>query len=157
VASEPGKGSVFTLYFPAIQKQEVREAGIKEEMPTGHEHILLVDDEQVLVEVSRRVLERLGYRVDTRTSSVEALALFKSHPQRYDLVITDMTMPNMTGDKLAMEILQVRADIPIVLCTGYSENILEERAQAIGIKALIRKPILMAEIARAMREALAKE
>jgi signal transduction histidine kinase/DNA-binding response OmpR family regulator len=157
VASEPGKGSVFTLYFPALQKQEDREALIKEEIPTGHEHILLVDDEQVLVEVGRRMLERLGYKVDTRTSSVEALALFKSHPDRYDLVITDMTMPNMTGDKLAMEILQVRADIPIVLCTGYSENILEERAQAIGIKALIRKPILMAEMARAIREALAQE
>lgn len=157
VASEPGKGSVFTLYFPAIQKQEAGEAGIKEAIPTGHEHILLVDDEPVLVEVGRRLLERLGYRVDTRTSSVDALELFRDHPNSYDLVITDMTMPNMTGDKLAKEILQIRQDIPIVLCTGYSESILEERAKAIGIKSLIRKPILVAEIARAIREALANE
>ncbi|MGO9533543.1 MAG: response regulator [Syntrophobacteraceae bacterium] len=157
VESVPGKGSVFSLYFPAIQKEAVAETGIQEEMPTGHEHILLVDDERVLLDMSREMLEYLGYSVETRTSSVEALALFVAHPKRFDLVITDMTMPNMTGDKLAMELMRIRADIPIVVCTGYSERIMDEQAKAMGIRALVMKPILMAKMAKAIRDALDKK
>jgi CheY-like chemotaxis protein/anti-sigma regulatory factor (Ser/Thr protein kinase) len=154
VGSVPGKGSVFDLYLPAIQKDTISEAGIQEEMPTGHECILLVDDEQVLVDMGREMLGYLGYSVETRTSSVDALALFRANPDRFDMVITDMTMPNMTGDKLAVELMGIRADIPVVLCTGYSEKMLEERAKAIGIRSVLMKPLLMAKMATAIREAL---
>ena len=154
VESEPGKGSVFNLYFPSILKEAVEEILIQEAMPTGHEHILLVDDEPVLLDMGREMLEYLGYSVETRTSSVDALALFSAHPDRFDLVITDMTMPFMTGDKLAMELMRVRADIPIVVCTGYSEKIKDEKAKAMGIRAIVMKPILMAKMAKAIRDAL---
>jgi signal transduction histidine kinase/FixJ family two-component response regulator len=154
VASEPGKGSVFELYFPAIENEAVAETRVQQTPPTGHERILLVDDEQVLADMGRQMLEYLGYRVETRTSSVDALALFSAYPERFDLVITDMTMPNMTGDKLAVELMRIRADIPIVVCTGYSERIMAERAKAIGIRAFVMKPILMAKMAQAIREAL---
>jgi signal transduction histidine kinase/DNA-binding response OmpR family regulator len=154
VESVPGKGSVFNLYFPAIQKEAVEETRIQETMPIGREHILLVDDEPVLLDMSREMLEYLGYSVETRTSSVEALALFSAQPNRFDLVITDMTMPFMTGDKLAMELLRIREDIPIVVCTGYSERIKDEQAKAMGIRAFVMKPILMAKMAKAIRDAL---
>ena len=154
VESEPGTGSSFEIFFPSIQKKEATEGRIPGEIPGGREHILLIDDEQVLVDMGRQMLEHLGYSVDTRTSSVEALALFKAQPHRYDLVITDMTMPNMTGDILAMELMHIRPDIPIILCTGYSEEILSETAKNVGIRALVMKPILTAELARAVRVAL---
>ncbi len=157
VESEAGKGSVFNLYFPAIQKEVVEETRIQEGMPIGHEHILLVDDEPVLLDMSREMLEYLGYSVETRTSSVEALALFSANPDRFDLVITDMTMPFMTGDKLAMELMRIRADIPIVVCTGYSERIMYEQAKAMGIRGFVMKPILMAKMAEAIRDALDKK
>lgn len=154
VESEPGRGAAFDLYFPAIQKQEVSETRVKMDIPRGNERILLVDDEQALVDLGREMLEHLGYSVETRTNSVDALALFKSQPHRYDLVITDMTMPNMTGDLLALELMRIRADIPIVLCTGYSERMLEDRTKTMGIRAVVMKPILMAKLAGAIRDAL---
>ncbi len=154
VQSEPGKGSTFCLYFPAVPKEAVSETRIPEQMPTGHERILLIDDEQVLVDIGKEMLEYLGYSVETRTSSVDALSLFGADPFRFDLVITDMTMPNMTGEKLAVELRRIRGDIPIVICTGYSERLLEERIRAVGISALVMKPILMAQLASAIREAL---
>ncbi len=104
--------------------------------------------------MGKEMLEYLGYSVETRTSSVDALDLFSAAPSRFDLVITDMTMPNMTGDKLAMELLRIRADIPVILCTGYSERLLEERIKTAGIRAFVMKPVLMAKLARAIREAL---
>jgi signal transduction histidine kinase/DNA-binding response OmpR family regulator len=154
--SEPGKGSVFHIYFPTVKEGNDLETGIYEEAVGGNERILLVDDEHVLVELGKQVLERLGYSVETRTSSLESLALFQAQPDRYDLVITDMTMPNMTGEKLAEELLRIRPDIPIVLCTGYSEPSLEEKARKIGVKALVMKPILSVEMAKAVRKALGK-
>lgn len=156
VDSVPGQGSEFTLHFPTILEDEAWETPISANLPTGQEHILLIDDEQALADMGREMLEYLGYQVDTRMSSIDALALFRDHPQRYDLVITDLTMPNMTGDQLAQELLRIRPDIPIMLCTGYGESILEERAKSIGIKAFIMKPILMAHMARTIREALGK-
>jgi len=152
VQSTPGEGSVFSLYFPVIQREVVAKKKIRGEMPTGREHILLVDDEQVLLDMSRQMLEHLGYSVDARTSSVEALALFSAYPERFDLVITDMTMPNMTGDLLARELIRIRKDIPVVVCTGYSERILDE--QVMGVRAIVMKPVLMAKLARAIRDVL---
>jgi signal transduction histidine kinase/DNA-binding response OmpR family regulator len=154
VQSEPGKGATFDLYFPAVSKEVSPDARLPEEMPTGSESILLVDDEEVLADMGKEMLEYLGYGVETRTSSVDALRLFSADPFRFDLVITDMTMPNMTGDKLAMEIRKIRADIPVVICTGYSERLLEERFKVIGISAFVMKPILMDKLARAVRAAL---
>jgi signal transduction histidine kinase/ActR/RegA family two-component response regulator len=156
VDSVPGQGSEFTLYFPAIQQEEAWEAPVAASLPTGREHILLVDDEQALADMGREMLEYLGYQVDTRMSSIDALALFRDQPQRYDLVITDLTMPNMTGDQLAQELMRIRPDLPIMLCTGYGESILEEKARAMGIKAFIMKPILISQMARAIRQALGK-
>ncbi len=154
VKSEPGKGSSFDLYFPAIQKEPVLIAALPEELATGNERILLIDDEQILADIGREMMEYLGYTVETRTSSVDALALFSRNPGRFDLVITDLTMPNMTGDKLAAELLRIRPDIPIVICTGYSERMLAERVKAVGVSALVMKPIVLSKLAIVVREAL---
>jgi CheY-like chemotaxis protein len=99
-------------------------------------------------------LERLGYAVTTRTSSVEALELFRSQPDKFDLVITDMTMPGMRGDELAVELMSIRPGIAVILCTGYSKKISNEIAKEIGIKAFAYKPIVMADLARTVREVL---
>ena len=152
--SEPAKGSAFDLYFPAIGKETERATRMRQDIPSGHERVLFIDDEQFLVDIGRQMLEHLGYSVETRTSSMEALSLFRARPDRYDLVITDVTMPNMTGDELSMELMRIRADIPIILCTGHSDRISQDRARAIGIRALVMKPILIAEMARAIREVL---
>jgi signal transduction histidine kinase/DNA-binding response OmpR family regulator len=154
VQSEPGRGTQFELYFPVVQKESVAERPIQKDLPTGHERILLVDDDQLHLEVVQKTLEYLGYDVESRVNSVDALTLFSATPHRYDLVVTDMTMPAMTGDKLAMELMRIRADIPVILCTGYSDKIMEEKAKAMGIKAFVMKPVLIAQMARAVRDAL---
>jgi CheY-like chemotaxis protein/anti-sigma regulatory factor (Ser/Thr protein kinase) len=155
VESELGKGTVFDLYFPTIRKTELTEARIrKQKIRKGHEHILFIDDEQVLVEMGKKMLEQMGYSVETRTSSVEALALFSAHPQKYDLVITDLTMPNMTGEKLAVELLRIRPDLPIILCTGYAESLLEKKVKNMGITNLVMKPLLRTDMDRAIQNAL---
>ena len=125
-----------------------------ESIPGGNEHILLVDDEENIVHMIQHMLERLGYHVTGRTSSVEALEAFRSLPKKFDIIITDQTMPNMTGEELAKELLRIRPDIPIILCTGFSEIIPEEKAKAIGIKDYIMKPVLKSQLAKAVRYAL---
>jgi CheY-like chemotaxis protein len=106
--------------------------------------------------MSKQMLELLGYKAVTRTSSVEAFELFQHDPHRFDLVITDMTMPNMTGEKLAQKVLEVRPDIPVILCTGYSEQITEQLARELGIRAFVMKPLVMRDIANTIREVLDK-
>jgi CheY-like chemotaxis protein len=118
------------------------------------EHILFVDDEALIAKMGAMNLERLGYAVTYRTSSVEALELFRSRSNDFDLIITDMTMPNLTGDKLSVELMSIRPDIPVILCTGYSNIISKERAEKIGIKAFIYKPIAKAELAKTVRSVL---
>jgi signal transduction histidine kinase/DNA-binding response OmpR family regulator len=157
VTSEPGNGTAFDLYFPVIQEKAAAISKAPEDLPTGNEHILLIDDEQTLVDMGREMLEYLGYTVETRTSSVDALAHFRLNPARFDLVVTDLTMPNKTGDKLAEELLRMRPDIPVVICTGYCEEMMEERFKAVGIRALVMKPILLSKIAIAIREVLDKK
>jgi len=155
VKSEPAKGSTFYVYLPVIQEMSKPE-DTDEAVPIqrGHERILFVDDEHALVEIAKDILERLGYEIVARTSSVEALELFRAQADRFDLVITDMTMPNMTGDKLSKEILKIRSDIPIILCTGYSERISEEKAKNIGIREFVMKPLVMKELAKTVRNTL---
>lgn len=154
VRSKPGEGAAFDLYFPVIQSKETVEAYAPEESPHGEERILLVDDEHLLLEMSKEMFESLGYKVEARTDSLEALALFRGHPDRFDLVITDLTMPKMPGDKLASELLRIRSDIPVVICTGYSDDVIDEQARAMGIRAVVRKPVLMAQMAQVIRDAL---
>jgi PAS domain S-box-containing protein len=158
VQSEPGKGSTFHVYLPLIQEEVIKpEIDEQAPIPTGNERILFIDDEQTLVDMGKQMLERLGYEVTTRTSSIEALELFKVQPDRFDLVITDMTMSNMTGDKLAKELMKIRPNICIVICTGFSERISEERAKRMGIKAFAMKPIVMRDIANTVRKVLDEE
>ncbi|MBW2115696.1 MAG: response regulator [Deltaproteobacteria bacterium] len=123
-------------------------------IPTGQERVLFVDDELVLVEIGKQMLERLGYEVTTRTSSFEALELFRAKPDQFDLVITDMTMPQMTGDKLSRELMQIRPDIPVIICTGFSERISDEKAKGMGIKAFVMKPIVIRDLANTVRRIL---
>ncbi|MCG8634646.1 MAG: CHASE domain-containing protein, partial [Desulfobacterales bacterium] len=152
--SKLGRGSVFTVYFPVCRedKEKIREeAG---EIKSGTECILFVDDEVSIAEIGKRALESLGYSVVTRTSSIEALELFRSKPGDFDMVITDMTMPNMTGDELAMKMMKIRSDIPVILCTGFSNRISETMASEIGIRAFIYKPFIEADLSKIIRKVL---
>jgi CheY-like chemotaxis protein len=155
VDSEPGKGSTFHVYFPKIEEaEEAMEAGPGGPLPTGTERILFVDDEPALVDLNKQRLERLGYEVVISTSSLEVLELFRAKPDQFDLVITDMTMPKMTGDKLARELMKIRPNIPIILCTGFSERISEEKAKEMGIRAFAMKPLVMRDLAETVRDVL---
>ncbi len=154
VESKPGKGTTFHVYFPVIEKDEKIQEEDEGPLPTGSEHILFIDDEPVLVDLAKQMLEHLGYEVTTKSGSLEALELFREQPNRFDLVITDTTMPHMTGDRLAEEFMKIRADIPIILCTGYSKRISKEKAKEMGIKAFVMKPLVMRTLAVTMRKAL---
>ena len=154
VDSKLGKGTIFSIYLPITKKIEGHLRQEDGKLPSGTESVLLVDDELPIAKISSEILQRLGYRVTIRTSSVEALALFRSKPDGFDLVITDMTMPNMTGDELAMQLIALRSDIPVILCTGYSKKISEEIAKDIGIKAFVYKPIVRADFAKTIRKVL---
>ena len=123
-------------------------------MTGGKERILIVDDEDMLVELNKQRLSRLGYEVVATTSSMEALAIFRKEPDAFDLVITDYTMPNLTGMDLAMELLKVRTTIPIILCTGQSDTISPEKAKEIGIRGFLMKPLANRELAQAVRRVL---
>jgi DNA-binding NtrC family response regulator len=118
---------------------------------------LFVDDEAALVQLAADTLNSLGYGVVGRTSSLEALELFRARPDGFDLVVTDMTMPNMTGSELAQHIMRIRPDMPIILCAGFSEAMTQEKARAIGVKEFIMKPIVQRQIATAIRRALDEE
>ncbi|MBW1716311.1 MAG: PAS domain S-box protein [Deltaproteobacteria bacterium] len=156
VYSEPGKSSTFHVFFPKIESTE----GVAEidssldEIPRGKGRILLVDDEKALVDIDKNILEHLGYEAVTRTSSIEALEAFRARPEKYDLVITDMTMPNMTGTELAKELMSIRSDIPVILCTGFSDRINKDRATAMGIRKLLMKPVAIREMAEGIRHVL---
>ena len=154
VDSTLGKGSTFSVYLPVTRARTDHSLYKQTALPSGAEKILFVDDEAPIAKLGSQTLERLGYSVATRTSSVEALELFRSKPDDFDLVVTDMTMPNMTGDKLATELIKIRSDIPIILCTGYSKKISDESAADMGIKAIAYKPIVMADLAKTVRKVL---
>jgi PAS domain S-box-containing protein len=151
VYSEIGKGSTFNIYLPAIEKKVEEEKETGEVIPTGHQRILFVDDEPALVDIGKKMLEHLGHEVIIRTSSVEALEAFRNNPERFDLVISDKTMPQMTGFDLARELKQIRPDIPIILCTGFSDTADSAKAKAMGISGLVMKPIVMREMAETIK------
>ncbi|MBU1697843.1 MAG: response regulator, partial [Proteobacteria bacterium] len=155
VYSEPGKGTQFHVYLPVGKSlSEKQVTNSKTQIQGGTEQVLLVDDEEAILTMEKRMLERLGYQVTSRTSSLEALEAFRASPDKFDLVITDMAMPNMPGDKLSAELIKIRYDIPILLCTGFSETISEEKALSLGIKGFLFKPIVMKDLAQKIREVL---
>jgi len=156
VQSEPEKGTVFEILFPLIRSSKHQIKNGVQPFAGGTEHILFVDDEEPLAALGELMLTHLGYRVTTSTNSLEAIQLFRLQPEAFDLVITDYTMPHMTGAELAGEILQVRRNIPIILCTGYSDMISEETAKKLGISAFIIKPVDLQNLAQAIRGLLDK-
>ncbi|HVN71854.1 MAG TPA: response regulator [Desulfomonilia bacterium] len=153
--STPGQGTIFEIYLPkTMQKEEWEEPRVPMEMPTGTERILFVDDEPALVDLAQSLFESLGYQVTATSSSTQALELFRKDPGRYDVVVTDMTMPEMTGDRLSQEMMEIRPDLPVILYTGYSEYMSEEQAKAMGIREFILKPFGMRDMAHAIRKVL---
>lgn len=156
VYSEPERGTTFTVYLPVAETEE--KIGPKENLtkslPTGSEHILLVDDDEVIVNLNKTLLEKLGYRVTALASSVEALASFQKNQNDFDLVITDMTMPKITGKELAEQLLAIRPNLPIILCTGYSDLIDEQEAKAMGIRDYVMKPFSNKDFVITIRKVL---
>ncbi len=155
VYSEVGKGTTVSVFLPVWEKSAETDAveNISDDK-TGDEHILVVDDEKTIGQLIRQMLERLGYRVTLRFSSVEALQVFKENPDSFDLVFTDMHMPKMTGERLAAEVIALKPNIPIILCTGFSQKISEENAEALGVKGFLMKPVVKSELARMVRRVL---
>lgn len=153
--SELGEGTVLHVFLPVETNRKQQKDEIAEYLPTGKERILFVDDEKILTTMATTMLERLGYHVTATNSSPEALETFQKQSNTFDIVITDQTMPNMTGCELSRRMLQVRPDIPIILCTGYSSIISEEKAKAIGIKGFALKPLGQKEITTLIRKVLA--
>jgi signal transduction histidine kinase/ActR/RegA family two-component response regulator len=155
VLSEPGSGSTFTVYLPKHQEDRVRvpEDG-DDPIAGGHERILLVDDEEAVAEVGSEILADLGYSVVSKTNSREALALFRLDPSRFDLIVTDMTMPELTGIRFAREVLALRPGTPVILTTGFSHVVDPDAAREAGIRAFVMKPLTKREIAKTIRKVL---
>ncbi|MBU2430177.1 MAG: PAS domain S-box protein, partial [Proteobacteria bacterium] len=155
VYSEPGKGTEFRVYLPVIQGSfETSEEPANAPLLGGTETVLLVDDEDSIIALEKQVLERLGYQVVSYNSSIEALAAFNARPDAFDIVVSDMAMPNLPGDKLAAELIRIRPDIPILICTGFSEAMTEEKITAAGIRGLLMKPIITRDFVRMIRKIL---
>ncbi len=153
VESAPGEGSTFRVLLPKAVDVAIP-AAVPGTLPTGMEHILFLDDEELLTDLAKQILERLGYRVTVLGDSGRALELFSRDPSQFDLVITDQTMPGMTGLHLAEELLRIRAEIPIILCTGHSERVDREKARTAGIREFLMKPLARQELAEAVRRAI---
>ncbi len=153
--SVKGKGSIFQVYLPRNDHlQGIPESVPSKVLPRGSERILLVDDEVALVNTSEMMLRSLGYEVVTTTDAIEAMDVFRTHPQRFDIVITDQTMPKKTGAALSKELMVVRPDIPIILCTGYSDTITSEEAATMGIKEFLMKPLNRRQLAESIHKVL---
>jgi PAS domain S-box-containing protein len=154
IESEPGRGTTVKVLLPVVDASPASMARRQKHLPTGNERILLIDDEKSLVKIGVLLLGRLGYTVIARTDPVEALTLFKTAPDKFDLVITDMTMPGMTGAQLSAAILKIRPDIPIILCSGFNEKIDSRSALDFGFRRCIEKPFNQQELATAVRKTL---
>jgi PAS domain S-box-containing protein len=154
VKSEPGKGSTFNVYFPRVQTEIKAETTAQETLPKGDGKILFIDDEAELAKMGRMMLESLGYSVVSCADSTEAVEEFLENPGQYDLVITDMTMPGMTGLDVTHAVLRVNPKIPVILCTGYSEIIDDMKAKQVGVREFLMKPIPMNTLATAVRKVL---
>jgi two-component system cell cycle sensor histidine kinase/response regulator CckA len=157
VTSEVGEGTAFDVFLPRAEGYDrATETKTAETLSTGSGRILLVDDEKALADIEQQILTWQGYKVEVRACPIEALEAFRANPQGSDLVLTDMTMPQMTGMKMAKQMITIRPDIPVILCTGFSDQINEDQAHSAGIKALLLKPLLAREMSEAIRKTLMK-
>lgn len=154
VESQHGKGATFYTYFPVVKEPVAPVSYEPEAVPRGNERVLLVDDDEVLANLGQQMLETLGYRVMAHTSSSDALTVFQDAPDAFDVVVTDQTMPKLTGTELAVQMMQIRPDIPIILCSGYSSLINEKSTLAAGIKVLASKPLTYEKLAQLIRKVL---
>ncbi|MDR9501548.1 MAG: response regulator [Desulfurivibrionaceae bacterium] len=158
IESAPQKGTTFHVFFPAIAARPFAPAKEEQqETPKGNERILAVDDEEPIAEMYKEILEQLGYQVTARNCSKQTLELFLAAPDDFDLLITDQTMPHLSGTELAKKILEIRPDMPIIMCTGYSSLISEEKAHEMGIEKFVMKPFNQKELAATIREVLDKK
>lgn len=156
VSSTPGEGTTFDIFLPKIEGSQAKDSEPSKPNVKDKEVILLVDDEEMVVDVTKQTLEKLGFGVVGKTSSLEALEVFQEEPDGFDLVITDQVMPNMTGTELAEKLISIKPDIPVILCSGFPENIYPEELERIGIKEFINKPITREQIASIVRAVLDK-
>ncbi len=155
VYSEVGKGTAFNVYLPLLKdSRDSKTSVVSKKHPTGRESILLVDDEEPIARMLSMMLEKLGYQVTTRTSCLDALDTFRDNPSKYDLVISDRGMPNMTGDQLARELILIKPGIPIIICTGYSDENDVKRAKAMDVKGFLMKPVAIGDLAEMVRKVL---
>ncbi len=157
VISKPGKGTSFYVLFPVVEDEVVTEVESEELLAGSGEKILFIDDEKSLVFSAKYNLEGLGYEVVTEQDPVKALNVFEESPESFDLIITDMAMPEMTGLRLSEKIMEIRPDIPIIICSGFNERTSEEKAKELGIKVFLLKPYLLREMATTIRLVLDKE
>ena len=155
VTSQPGLETRFDVYLPLLEEsQDVACDRTETSIAGGSERILLVDDDEAIAVLEQKMLERSGYRVTSKSGSREALEAFRQNPNAFDLVITDMTMPKMTGDQLARKLMEIRPDIPVIICTGFSERIDKDRAYSIGIRGFLMKPVVKSEMNQMVRKIL---
>ena len=157
VSSEPERGTTLYIYLPRITGGVTPVKEVSTPFAEEKELILFVDDDQALAHLGKQMLERLGYEVISKTSSIEGLEAFSAQPDKFDLVITDFTMPNMTGLELAKKLLAIRPGTPIILCSGYSEKVTKENAMAAGIREFVTKPIVIREIGEVIRRVLGQK
>jgi CheY-like chemotaxis protein len=154
LASEPGQGSCFEVYLPCCAEKPASVPAPAPELVKGNGRILIVDDEESLVNLGRRSLEKLGYSVTGETRSLSALEKFREDPEQFDLVVTDQTMPHLTGLSLARELWKIRPELPVIISTGYSEHITAEKAMGLGFQTLLNKPYTASELAKAVKQSL---
>ena len=154
VYSEPGVGTTFHILFPTIEDTVEGSTAVSDSLPKGEGQILFVDDEKTLVDIGKNLLEVLGYQVETRTSPNEALEALQAQPDKYDLLITDMTMPKMNGDKLSVEIKKIKPNLPIIICTGFSKTMSREKATEMGINSILMKPLTLVDLAYTVKKVL---
>ncbi|MCX8044991.1 MAG: ATP-binding protein [Desulfobacterota bacterium] len=155
VSSELGRGTTFQVLLPLAESEESMDEHEEEPIERGSGRILFVDDEEALVEVGHEMLEEIGYTVSVKTDAREALEVFRAQPEQFDLIITDKNMPGMTGFDLAREIARIRPDIPMILCSGYHDEVEAEKARELGFRDIIVKPLSMRDIAETIKHALA--
>ena len=154
VSSEPQRGTTFEVYFPAITENLEEEKTLKISLPGGNETIFFIDDEEDIALSARLILERAGYKVITENESLKALEIFSSESKKFDLVMTDQTMPKMTGLELTEKLLNIRPDIPVILCSGYSDEVPAKMVQKLGIKDFLLKPVDMEVLVNSVRRVL---
>ncbi len=157
VSSLPGQGTTFQIHLPIMaETPSTGDLILAKNLPKGNEHVLIVDDEHIIVELEKKMLEQLGYEVTARTSSIEAFEAFCASPEKFDMVITDMTMPQMTGIQLARKLMEIKPNLPIILMTGFSKQFDQSAAMAMGIKGFLMKPVVKRVLAETIRNVLPK-